>query len=812
METKYRKFLSEVELKNTENVEKKLLKYERDAAGRRLETTLKNLAKMNETLLSRNQLRRRYILMGDINLLFFNDKEKWRERQFYFDLAIRYYKRAIQNSESEIQKNMIIRRIAQLYMGNKEWQKALDIFQEANTNPMMPEERWRMKMNMAECYKHLGQYYKVLQLLDQVAEDGRDDPHIWGKALREAADLKLQASENDKILAALLKEKTKATGEKPLIKDAPEKKAESDDEDKTEAQIRNEKILEARKENERQKHNENVLKTNAIILQGEALEDYQEIVKELPELNEESSLAKIGILSIYVQKKKAQAAFELATKIYESSAPATAKAKALMLLAKLEIARHNKRYALDLLIKCQKEYGKTSLRTEILMKLYNLYTDKDIEKWENAFDIAREIMTNNPEKWAVERVMQDFSPGKNKLLTVLSQNNNKDKKYIEKTRQMLDRLKKLDPEIWDSIENEAYFIFANLLFLSRKYKQADEELIKCLNTPGNSKKLKEKIYYLDLECAIAAQAAPPVIVARAKRYLFWYPEGENYKEALMALLDGYYDMQMYTEARAVAKKIYIDYLNTARKSKEENKSSEEIEAEEEIWLKAFARIGEIYEKLGYDIQANKLIKAHAKQLMSTIWAPEVFMAWSRVAESQGQLYEAARRLQVAIPYVHDPNEKAKMYVAQYLLKLKIGKIRDFNKSKLLLEKIQESKKIDPELKTELTRKLSEGMLEYAFKNNRPQEFNELLDFVVKKFSGETWPEYWALRSLGALFGTAKLETLSKRHEETLQKELAELPKDKETVGFIRKQLKLINNLVSIENTIEALKIERGLGI
>jgi hypothetical protein len=750
--------------------------------------------------------------MGDINLSFFKDKEKWRDRQYHFDLAIKYYNRAIDNSESEVQKNLIIRRIAELYMSNGEWKRALETFNQANATPMMPEERWRMKMNMAECYKHLRNYYKVLQLLDQVAEDGRDNLNIWGKALREAADLKLQASENKEMLKILLKEKTLVTGSKPVIQELTSKKSEDDDSDKTEAQIRSEKIEEARIKSKIQKNNETVLQENSENLRDEALEDYQEIVKELPELNEEASLARIGILSIYVMENNSQAAFALANKIYESSAPATSKAKALMLLAKLQIERKNKRHALDLLVKCQRYYGKTSLRTEILVKLYNLYTDKDVEKWEAAFNVARDLMTNNPEKWAVERVLKDFTPGKNKLLTVLSQNNSDDKKYIETTKQMLDKLRTLDPEIWDSIKNEAYFIFANLLFLSKKYEMADEEIVKCLNTPKNSNELKEKIYFLDLECAIAAKEPPPVIVARAKRYLFWYPNGKNYKSVLMALLDGYYDMQMYKEAQSVAKKIYIDYLNTDKKLRKENKTKKEIKAERQTWLKAFARIGEIYEKLGNYVPANKLIKANAKELMKTIWAPDAFMAWSQIAEKQGQIKEAARRLDVAIPYVHDPNQKARMYVAQYLLKLQIGNIRDYSRAKLLLEALQDSEKINPELQMELIKKLSEGMLEYTFQNNRQNEFNELLDFIVKKFKGETWPEYWVLRSLGPLFGTAKLETLSKRHEETLKKEFAELPKDKETVGFIRKQLKLINNLVFIENNIEELKTERGLGL
>jgi len=261
---------------------------------------------------------------------------------------------------------------------------------------------------------------------------------------------------------------------------------------------------------------------------------------------------------------------------------------------------------------------------------------------------------------------------------------------------------------------------------------------------------------------------------------------------------------MYSEAITVSKKIYVDEMNTAKLERENSFN-------QNLWLKTVAIIGLCYEKLGYYDKSNKIVRAYSERLLKTPFAAEVFLGWAEIAAEKGQLQEAIRRIEVVLPYARGVDEKAQLHVAQYLLKLQLGAIKDFNKAKKLLDIIEKSRAISPETRKNVERKLYEGLLEYTYKNSRTADFNNLLEKTMAEFKNETWPIYWVLRSLTPLFGKAGLETLSEKHKEILRTASGFVTKDKEAYDFINYQLKLINSLVNIENTMKKLKTERGLG-
>jgi hypothetical protein len=443
---------------------------------------------------------------------------------------------------------------------------------------------------------------------------------------------------------------------------------------------------------------------------------------------------------------------------------------------------------------------------EILMMLYRLYKNSEIKEYAKAFDVARTVFLEHPEEYAVNEIMKDLMPGRNQLLTILMMNAPPRARvaYIDSIRRMLASIEKNYGEIWRNIKNDAYFITANLLYLTKKYKKTEIEIQKCLNTPGNSEKLTERIYNLDLMNAIAAKASPPIIAVRAKRYLESFPAGKNYREALLALLRAYYNMRMYSDAINVARKIYVDELNTPKKVRDDSYNKM-------LWLQTIGLIGECYQKNGENIRANKLIKAFNKQLMNLPEPSSVFLAWATIAADMNQLYEAERRIEVILPETENINKLAELYVAQYLLKLKIGKIRDFFRCKKLLEKIENSSKLDEKMKKQYAGKLIEGMLAYSFRHKREKEFNNLLKYALDNYGDELWPENWALKSLTPLFKSRDINELRAKHREIIKSGFKKTDDDKETERFIRNQLGLINNLVEIDSYINKLETERGLG-
>jgi uncharacterized membrane protein len=230
-----------------------------------------------------------------------------------------------------------------------------------------------------------------------------------------------------------------------------------------------------------------------------------------------------------------------------------------------------------------------------------------------------------------------------------------------------------------------------------------------------------------------------------------------------------------------------------------------------LWLQTIGLIGECYQKNGENIRANKLIKAFNKQLMNLPEPSSVFLAWATIAADMNQLYEAERRIEVILPETENINKLAELYVAQYLLKLKIGKIRDFFRCKKLLEKIENSSKLDEKMKKQYAGKLIEGMLAYSFRHKREKEFNNLLKYALDNYGDELWPENWALKSLTPLFKSRDINELRAKHREIIKSGFKKTDDDKETERFIRNQLGLINNLVEIDSYINKLETERGLG-
>lgn len=735
---------------------------------------LKQLESFDEKLLNRDQMRKRLILMGDISLNSYRKEKNPKQKQILFEAASKYYFRAAEYADEEgslEDKNSIIRRIARLSMEHREWAKALKLYDQSWSIHTEPTEQWKIKLEMAECFKELGQYYNAVQALSQVADD-TDDRELWGQAQRIKADILLESLTDKKVEESLSSRDIDPKTQKKNSTAQENQQPAASPAVVPESALSKEKIL------------------------ASCAELYNDILNKVPPVSEQAAYARLGLVKIAVMKKDQAEAYRQTNLMQSSPASSKFKANSLMLMAGLEEELGNIKASVKILETCLVRYPRTNQAVTLFMSLYKQY--RKLEDWQKAFAMAEKVFIHSENSTMLNEMMDDLFPDKNPMLTALTSDPDYKEDTIRRITGCFEICRSNNPLIWRQLKNKADFLMALLYFNAGDYKKSHEQLEYCRNSIGNNKELLERLNYLDLQIAQKAKAGPAVTLVRAKRYLAANPEGKYYQEALMATLDAYFNMSLYNEALETSKKIYIDDLMQKKLGKNNP-----------FWLKTVARIGESYQMIGKTDTANTIIKNNYYELLDQPFAPDVFLSWAKDAQKRGQTYEAIRRLDVVIPRTIEPTEKAELLVARYLLQLSVGSYKDFENTRQLLDAVTASQRLSPELKQKLRRKLYEGLLEYAFKTNSA-DTHRLVDAAVKEFTDEYWPQHWILRSLSSMFKAGGLEKLTQSHEETLQLGASLKDQNSETINFLKKQLDLIKNLVAIEESADKLKAERGL--
>jgi hypothetical protein len=739
----------------------------------KLQEAKKQLAKLSGIELNREQIKRRYLIRGDIELAKYRNPRYEDDAKLHFDIAVKYYNKATDYCDNEEELKGIERKRTSLFMENKNWKKAIDLFNETENLNMSPIERWTTHLEKAKCLMHIGNYYDTNLVLDRVADEC-DDDSIMSEALRLKGDLLLECSRSPEKTKKLLKLSSAATKE---------------DSNELETQAKN---------------------------------SYKEIIEEMLPANPQAAKSQLGLLKISkyraialydtikdlndVPVETANEINQLRKSLYKrvnriQYAPVSTydKAEALIILANLERDSDNSDKESIVLEKCLSKFRMPSVTQSTSMRLYKIY--KTAEDYENAFRIVKNIFIYYPDKENIVKLLNEFYPEKTSLLSKVSKGNLKGE-YLHETTLMFDLLKNADSQIWAKIEPRANFIKANLFMLAGQLRKADLLLEQCINDSRNTKDLIEEIYFLDTKCSIQnPNSSPATTIARVRRCLNEFPKGKHYKAAMLILAKEYYKGQLYDESITTAKKIYIDELSNFKQGGNVTNSVRLLET--------IALMGQCYKKLNLDDKSDKLLKSYSTQLLKTPDAPEIFLLWSQLAEDEGQYNEAIRRIEVVLPKVFLVKEKAKLLVARSLLKLKIGSDAEFNSSKGLIIDIELNKVLAEDEKKQFQRELYEGLLEYTFKHKHPDR-DKLLEKIAENYKGKRWPEYWILRSIFPLFGTKNLEEFSQKYQKLIQDTLLAENKDEVTVQFIHEQLKLIKELASIETRVEQIKKEKDL--
>ncbi|MDD3118341.1 MAG: hypothetical protein PHQ27_04130 [Victivallales bacterium] len=758
-ERSYLNRLRDHEIKHSLNIEETLRRTEEAVErGDELSYYYEQIKKLDTALMTQDQNLRYTILEGDLLLDKFRHAVNRKNRQIFFDLAVKQYNIAAQLTLSPEFRGELYRRIARINIENRNWSEALNNFLLAYPLIIDPQEKWSMNLAMADCLIRLHRITEAMDRINMAA--GSDNRQVSCRARLEKADLLLRALDDPRLAEKI--------GQYLNETDPAYRRAE--------------------KANQA-----------AAYLKQQAAAIYRDVSKKLPSAEPLYFRAQLGLLRLEVRAKEADQAFARGNRLLSGAADPETMVRVMLELAQLEEQRRRYQEAIVIVKKALQKYPTEAARLQVGLLLYDLY--KKINNWNAAFSIAGTLFQNTSDPAAICKLINDFAHGEDRIFDIIIHSRDKDY-YIDQLQQIYRNMAGEHPLEWEQIETNAYYVLAQLYFADNDYQQAEEALGRAFAAAGAlNLRPEEHILRLDLSCAMKLAASPVVIVCRSRRYLNYYPRGPYYRHALLALLRGYFFLGLYEPALVISRKIYADELS----------SSDSLSEHDQVWMETIAIISQCYFKLGRSEVANRLLRNFSADFLRKKYGGEIYYTWSQMAIEQQQIPEAIRRIDVALLYTTDPGEKLKLRLAQCLLYIQVGSLKDFYAAAGLLEELERDRQLDRQWRQEFRRRLLEAMLEYALDRKMNRDFDRIFQKATRDSNGASWAQYWMLRALTPYFTQDNLHALSSKHEEILQHD-ASIIKDRESSEFIRTQLNLINDLIGLEQRYEHLKKTEGLDL
>ncbi len=764
----WKKSLEENEIENLEKIENLLKEYENVMADNPKSIYIKEKVQgLNPNILTDVQKKRRFVLLGDIYLnLYRKEIDDSDLKEDYFLYASRYYKRASEKAEETKDRDVMKRiraKMAQIYIEDAYitkdpqkakflWGQAYQILKENQSLALLfAKELWDSYLDQAICLDKIGKYRESIQLLSKVISKS-DADSIWSRALRMKSDLLIKLSLNPEALA---------------------------------------------------KYNENSeKKIDAKSLQENAFKNYKEIISQISTLDENISYAQKGLIQLYKLKNDKKNIYKTINSMDLGPAFPEVKADALMLLADYESENKNYKTAIDHLNTCLTRYKIPEIAGRATRKLYKIY--KQEGNWDMTIETMYSICVFYPSEETVKEIMQKLMPydkNQNENINLLEKIKISDDggKYYKKIFSMLNQLKSLNPTIWNKVRNEDSFIRAQMLLAQNDFKNATIALYKCLDNKKLTVKIDEDVYYYIVKCEYEGRKNLGSIIFKAKQYLSRYPKAKHSKKVLMILLDAYIEAGFYKLGSEAANKMFFEELKNIKKGGNE----------EDIlrWLNISEKLAKCYIELGEFVKAKIIFKSIKNDALAREGFSKLFKNWSSILSEEKQYREAVRLLDIYKTKIKDKIIQTEFKLARNLLMLKRGGSKDFLGLVRLLKKIKNDSTLPKEKVKKWKREIGEVLLDYAF-SQKIQYAGTLVEEVVKDFPNEEWTNYWILRSITPLFGTEQLELIAKKHKDILAKTFSG-NKNQGTAKFLKKQLDLINNLVSLEKDAEKFKKEKG---
>ena len=410
-----------------------------------------------------------------------------------------------------------------------------------------------------------------------------------------------------------------------------------------------------------------------------------------------------------------------------------------------------------------------------------------------AFKTIEVISTDTKDVKIALGILSSFVPIDTGLLAALSASDDAND-YFKRIREIFRRIRTYSDVIDNDTRGLITLVDAAIAYHSRYYSEAETKINLFPDGVGSPETI-ESVFYLEMMTAEKMQRDPGVRALRANRYLSSYAKSRHYKEAIIVLINAYYEMGLYDAALETSKKVFVKEIVGIGQNNTVNTNVS--------WLTAVANIGRCYVNLNEFQSANQIFRTYENQLLSFPTGVDAYIDWITVATNLGQNFEAVRRFDRVLPNINDPNKRMEIRVARDVLALQIGVPDAYKNWRTMIASIHQDDDVDFEKKRKLLRDLYEAILEVAFADYTDDTDMVLVD-VLTTFPDEEWSNFWLLKWLSGTLTDSNLRRILDRHQ-TLVGALESAVKDNRsvrTMELIDRHRELLNSLIEINGRVD----------
>ena len=657
-------------------------------------------------------------------------------RQFLIMQALTYAQRGILAGTKQSVIDNLNQMKARLYLMNQQWEPAAKILQDLQSRTKSPKERWKHRLTIAHCQNQLGNYQKALHLLDSVIDE-TDEETTWATALRRKADILFKISQVEHNIS-----------EVPFD---PQNSLLTLTVDST-------------------------LDSMSTLLEAEAY--YRELVENIPSnIHPDKMKALERLLEIYVNRKQSIEAYQFANMLKRAAGDRPYSAPVFKHMARLEIEKNNLKRAENYLLRLIKSHPESEHTEPALMDYYKLL--KKRKEWARAFNLGHTITQSNVSDDSKIEIIEDLILGE----PLISNNDLTLEGVQPKVIQILNSVNTNDHELQSIIQ----FAKASNRFNLGKYYEADKHFSEYLQTPGFNR-FKEQAHFYYLLSAVNADLPPVVQALRARLYLNNTFNAKRSQQVMIYLMSAYYDMDLWDKSIEAAMKVFVSEIVRMGEENEDYQASDE-------WLKAVARIGQSYERLGQNTKAQSVFKTWAKEFRKSPYAASIYADWAQIASDKGNHREALRRLNIIMPYIKKPNDFMLLISMSCIQKLKVNDKDAWKDAAALIKQLPKKKdKLGEEKIAGLLKEIHMAMLENSIQFN-PEKAEESFNLALEKYKSDPWPYNLIIKWLQNNKDSENYRSVSNFLQKAAAGPLTALPE-----GKLRKAIKdQVDLLVAMEN-------------
>jgi tetratricopeptide (TPR) repeat protein len=461
------------------------------------------------------------------------------------------------------------------------------------------------------------------------------------------------------------------------------------------------------------------------------------------------------LLQLAVWEEDPEEAYARLEALERASLRGSERVRSLLLISELEARLGNADEAILPLKIAVRDYPWEAKAPDVYTRLYTFY------KRQGDLDSALAVL----EKWVLLVTEADealpllacFLPGDDSLVLDLATVPDRRSLFI-RSDVLLQSLRRPQDPRWQVNDETVLFLRGYLAYAGESYREAERRFAHYLGVSRNRDFVEQALYY-DMLCGLLTAKPAAVRAYRANRYLATCSENPRSREALLNLLQAYYEMGLYHATLSAAKAAFVNEVVRMGVSDREERR--------EHWLRSVAQVAQCYNHLGFHDRANQLFRSFGSQLRLLRAPGSVYLDWARTAFELGQQREGIRRLRVAEDWVVDPETRLRMQVAREMHSLTHGVTDDPGPLLEKMDRIRSLAVSDPDTYRPLLRNLYEELLDYL-SSKSPDRVAVVLHELLTDFPAETdGTEYWLLRYLTDRLDTMPADEVSQGMEQVL---------------------------------------------